>query len=245
MQVEIPGAGGSSARGGGAQPGVDNGLSSASENDSRLRGDPASGLQSLRKVVATDLRDFVWIVQSDLERHAGSCDLPTFVARMWKEPAFVCTFWLRTVAWLRSERSALGLLMPLAGLAKRHVERKYGVSTPASAQIGPGLFVVHVGGIAVSPGCTIGRNCTILPGVILGEVNRGARAGSPAIGDDVYIGAGAKVIGGLEVGSNVAIGANAVVTKDVPDNAVVAGVPATIISFDGSAGLAKAQQGGV
>jgi serine O-acetyltransferase len=194
-------------------------------------------------VAATGFRDFVQIVQSDLERHVEARDLSAFMARMFKEPAFVCSFWLRAVVWLRSERSALGLLMPLAGLIKQHVERKYGVSVPASARIGPGLYVVHVGGIAVSPACTIGRNCTILPGVILGEVNRGARTGSPTIGDDVYIGAGAKVLGGVVVGSNVAIGANAVVTKDVPDNAVVAGVPATILSFDGSAGLAKSWNG--
>ena len=77
----------------------------------------------------------------------------------------------------------------------------------------------------------------VLPGVILGEVNRGVRKGSPFIGDNVYIGAGAKVLGSVTVGSNVAIGANAVVTKDVPDSAVVAGVPAVILD-DGSAGLA-------
>jgi serine O-acetyltransferase len=193
-------------------------------------------------VAVTGFRDFVQTVQADVERQAGSHDLSTIVTRLFKEPAFACTFWLRAVAWLRSERSVLGLLWPVAGLIKQHLERKYGVAIPSSARVGPGLYVVHVGGVAVSPSCSIGRNCTILPGVILGEVNRGVRTGSPSIGDDVYIGAGAKVLGSVIVGSNVAIGANAVVTKDVPDNAVVAGVPAVILSYDGSAGLARATE---
>ncbi len=58
----------------------------------------------------------------------------------------------------------------------------------------------------------------------------------PVIGDNVYIGSGAKIIGSVNVGNNVAIGANAVLTKDVPDNAVVVGVPAKVISYKGSMG---------
>lgn len=71
----------------------------------------------------------------------------------------------------------------------------------------------------------IGRNCNISHGVTLGQANRGRRTGVPVIGDGVYIGPGAKVVGAVTVGDNVAIGANCVVVDDVPDNAVVAGVP--------------------
>lgn len=185
-------------------------------------------------------RGFVHIVRSDLYRQTGASSLSTLVIRMFREPAAACTFWMRAVAWLRSERSALRLLVPIAGLVKQHLERKYDVSIPASVPIGPGLHVVHHhGGVGVSPRCTIGRNCTINGGVFLGDVNRGAHAGAPSIGDDVFIGAGAKIIGRITVGSNVAIGANAVVTKDVPDNAVVGGVPATVLSLNGAAGLTR------
>jgi len=58
----------------------------------------------------------------------------------------------------------------------------------------------------------------------------------PEIGDNVYIGPGAKIIGNIKIGNNAAIGANCVVTKDVPENGVVVGVPGRVISFEGSAG---------
>ena len=66
--------------------------------------------------------------------------------------------------------------------------------------------------------------------------NRGVRKGYPVIGDNVYIGPGAKVIGNVYVGNNVAIGANCVVTKNVPDNSVVVGIPGNVISSKGSTG---------
>ena len=72
----------------------------------------------------------------------------------------------------------------------------------------------------------------ISQGVTIGSV-RGKLKSSPVIGSNVYIGAGAKVIGGCKIGDNVVIGAGSVVTKDVPNNAVVAGVPAKILNYLG------------
>ena len=68
----------------------------------------------------------------------------------------------------------------------------------------------------------------------MGQVNRGAKKGSPVIGDNVYVGAGAKVIGKVLIGNNVAIGANCVVIQDVPDQAVVVGIPGKVVSNNGS-----------
>lgn len=78
-------------------------------------------------------------------------------------------------------------------------------------------------GIFVSGDAVIGDNCIIFQQVTIGSVMLpdGGRRGAPVIGDNVYIGAGAKVIGAIRVGNNVRIGANAVVHKDVPDNCVV------------------------
>ena len=70
----------------------------------------------------------------------------------------------------------------------------------------------------------------------MGAVYRGERMGTPVIGDNVYIGPGVKVIGGIRVDNNSAIWANCVVTRDVPENAVVVGIPGRVISFNDSAG---------
>ncbi|AXY02862.1 hypothetical protein D1115_17910 [Vibrio alfacsensis] len=76
----------------------------------------------------------------------------------------------------------------------------------------------------------IGKNCNISQGVTIGKINQGNKIGAPIIGNNVYIAPGAKIIGGIHIGDNVAIGANAVVVTDVPDNVTVGGIPAKIIS---------------
>jgi len=72
--------------------------------------------------------------------------------------------------------------------------------------------------------------------VTIGRSNRGRYAGVPVLGNNVFIGAGAKLFGNIRVGNNVAIGVNCVVTKDVPDNAVIVGIPGKVISYKGSKG---------
>jgi serine O-acetyltransferase len=91
---------------------------------------------------------------------------------------------------------------------------------------GPGLKIPHSGSVIVNKKARIGKNCEIHSGVNIG-VHKGQ---VPKIGNNVYIGPGAKIFGGIKIGNNVAIGANSVVTKDVPDNVTVVGIPAKIIS---------------
>jgi serine O-acetyltransferase len=100
------------------------------------------------------------------------------------------------------------------------------------ATIDRGFRIEHFGGIVIGEGCVIGKNVNISQGVTIGRT----LSGYPVIGNNVYIGAGAIIIGDITVGNNVAIGAGAVVTKSVPDNCCVAGVPAKIISYKGSMG---------
>ena len=71
----------------------------------------------------------------------------------------------------------------------------------------------------------IGDNCNLSQSVTIGQSNRGARKGTAVIGNNVYIGPGAKIVGAVRIGNFVAIGANCVVTMDIPDSAVVVGVP--------------------
>lgn len=101
------------------------------------------------------------------------------------------------------------------------------------ADIGPGLFISHTGIIRVHPKTKAGKNLSITVGVILGEKGLGGK-GAPIIGDNVFFGAGAKVLGTLRIGNNAKIGANAVVTRDIPDNATAVGVPARVLSANKS-----------
>ena len=101
-------------------------------------------------------------------------------------------------------------------------------SVPASCEIGKGTKFGY-GGIAVvlHARTVIGKNCMIGQGVTIGGKSGWYEV--PVIGDNVHISAGARILGPVRIGNNVIIGANAVVVKDVPDNCIVAGVPAKII----------------
>ena len=97
---------------------------------------------------------------------------------------------------------------------------------------GPGLRIYHAGDfVHVGPNVHIGKNCTLLPGVVFGNKSEKADDSQVVVGDNCYIGLGAKIFGAVNIGHNVTIGANAVVTRDIPDNAVVGGVPARTIKI--------------
>lgn len=97
------------------------------------------------------------------------------------------------------------------------------------ADFGPGLVFIHSQGIVINTGVRGGRNVFIEHQVTIGAEKQQA----PVLGDDVFIGAGAKVIGPVRIGNQVKIGANAVVTKDLPDGATAVGIPARVIKLFG------------
>lgn len=102
-----------------------------------------------------------------------------------------------------------------------------GIEFPCEIEIGENFIIDHFGGIVVSGYAKFGNNCRIRNGVTIGLKNiESVRA--PVFGDNVDIGAGAKILGDIYIGNNVNIGANAVVLTDVPDNAIAVGVPAVI-----------------
>jgi serine O-acetyltransferase len=178
--------------------------------------------------------EYSFLVRSDLYRHEGAKRFSGFFRNAMLTPGFQYSFWMRTAAFLSSRRILRLGFGHFARLVLRHYSLKYGISIPWRTKIGPGFYIGHFGQIFVHAESVIGRDCNISQGVTIGQANRGPRKGHPVIGDSVYIGPGAKIIGNVNIGNNVAIGANCVVTKDAPDNAVVAGVPGRIISYDGS-----------
>lgn len=106
-------------------------------------------------------------------------------------------------------------------LLKVPVELLFGIDISANANIGPGLYIDHFGGIFLHGDA--GRNLSVTQDVTLGYKGAGKSNRWPQLGDDVYIGAGAKVIGDVRIGDGVVIGANTVVTKDVPARMRVVG----------------------
>lgn len=109
-----------------------------------------------------------------------------------------------------------------------YLRRKYNLFLSPGC-FGKGLHIVHFGYIWADNSCVIGKNCTILPRVLLGKKKPGLQPPLIFIGDNCYIGTGATILGPVTIGDNVTIGAGAVVTKDIPSNVVVAGNPAKII----------------
>jgi len=114
------------------------------------------------------------------------------------------------------------------------VEVITGIDLPSDAKIGKGLYIAHFGQIFIQSSVSLGDYCTLSQGVTIGLGGRGDKQGAPKIGNRVYIAPGAKIFGAITIGNDVAIGANAVVTKDLPDNAVAVGIPAKVVSYNGS-----------
>lgn len=103
-----------------------------------------------------------------------------------------------------------------------------GVEIHPSATIGRGLFIDHGMGVVIGETAVIGKNVTIFQGVTLGGTGKQRGKRHPTIGDNVVIGAGAKVLGNITIGNDSMIGANAVVIRDVPEHSTVVGVPGRI-----------------
>jgi serine O-acetyltransferase len=139
-------------------------------------------------------------------------------------------------AWLAEQSWALRLpLEPLYRAAYLLVQVLWGIELPRRAEIGPGLFIAHFGGIVVSERAVLGANCNLSQQITIGVGGKGAKSGVPQIGDDVFIAPGARLFGRIRIGNNVAIGANAVVYKDIPDDAVVILDPGfAIVSYKGN-----------
>ena len=109
------------------------------------------------------------------------------------------------------------------------LDKKYAFHIPAKTEIGEGFFIGHNGPIIINTEAKIGRNCNIATGVTIGMENRGKRKGAPTIGDRVWIGTNAVVVGKITIGNNVLIAPNAYVNFDVPSNSIVIGNPGKII----------------
>ncbi len=115
---------------------------------------------------------------------------------------------------------------PLRFFVERLTEMTTGISIPAQARVGKGLRIHHFGGIIIHSEAILGEGCTLYQGVTLGDL--GGWGGAPRIGNHVVIGAGAKLLGCIEIGDHCRIGANAVVRTSVPTGCLAVGIPAVV-----------------
>ncbi|MCM1313698.1 MAG: serine acetyltransferase [Bacteroides sp.] len=150
-------------------------------------------------------------------------------------PQWNFIFWFRIGSYLKSKRNVLAkIALVFIKWIYNGKELQTGIQLPLGTKVGGGLIFIHYSGIVIAESSIIGRNCTILQGVTLGHSFSKKNDGTPQLGDNVVVFAGAKLLGNIKIGNRAIIAANAVVTKDVPENCIVAGQPARIIANDTS-----------
>jgi serine O-acetyltransferase len=127
------------------------------------------------------------------------------------------------------------LHVPLA-VAQQTLRLGIGINLDPDAEIGPGLYIGHSGGIWVGPGAVLGRECNVAHNVTIG-VGGTLRRGTPRLGDRVWIGPNATLSGPIRIGDEAVIGANSLAVADVPPRGVAVGVPARLVAQSGSSAL--------
>ena len=120
----------------------------------------------------------------------------------------------------------------LARWISQRAARKTGIEIHPGAQIGEGLFIDHGHGVVIGETAIIGNNVTLYQGVTLGGTGKEQGKRHPTLGNNIMVGAGAKILGSVTIGDNCKIGAGSVVLKDVPANSTVVGVPGRVVIQD-------------
>ena len=167
-------------------------------------------------------KDSIELIRSDYYRYKGR---KTSIFMMWVYSMLTSNFGFNF--WIRLA-SVRGWLMPIAKFMHRMYYLRYGLQITPKTKIGYGFYIGHGFGTFVNPSAIIGNNCNISQCSTIGANLEDAAI----IGDNVYIGSNVCVIGHIVVQNTSSIGAGAVVVKDVPENATVAGVPAKVISYE-------------
>lgn len=140
---------------------------------------------------------------------------------LYQHMALRALAWFRLGSWFKRRRIPV-----VPGFIQRLIYRRYGLEIIVGGDIGGGLYIAHPIGTVISAQ-RIGANCSIIAAVTIGMRNEWA---FPTIGDDVFIGAGARVLGGITIGDKAVIGANAVVIHNIPAGATAVGIPARVVS---------------
>ncbi|MEB3210573.1 MAG: serine O-acetyltransferase [Leptolyngbyaceae bacterium] len=150
-------------------------------------------------------------------------------ARNWLE-VLLCYPGLQALVLHRFAHFLYRLRLPLIPRLISHLSRFFtGIEIHPGAQIGKGVFIDHGMGVVIGETAIVGDYCLIYQGVTLGGTGKETGKRHPTLGENVVVGAGAKVLGNLQIGTNVRIGAGSVVLRDVPSDCTVVGVPGRIV----------------
>lgn len=157
--------------------------------------------------------DFIRLVKMDMARYANNKKI---FKLFLTSGSFRLVFRYRLVNYFKQHK-ILKIFYPIERLLYHKCCVKNGCDIPSHVQIGGGWKIIHTWGIVMNSHTIAGENFTVLSGSVIG-LNH---TGTPTFGNNVYIGSHALVIGGVHIGNNVEVGAGAIVTHNVPDNAVV------------------------
>jgi serine O-acetyltransferase len=176
-------------------------------------------------------------LRADVYRYRGQTDRRAFLSAYLREPGFRFTHYLRKVAYYSGKKRSFGVFAYIFHRIQLHHYRfKYGFDISPTMQVGPGLYLGHFGGVVISPQAVLGANVNVAQGVTIGAASRGPRMGAPILGDRVWVGASAIIVGKVTIGDDALIAPGAYVNFDVPSMAVVLGNPGKVVSSTGSVG---------
>jgi serine O-acetyltransferase len=173
------------------------------------------------------MKELYLLIRSDLYRIVGSNKNWLGILINFYKPEFSYFFWLRFTRnyYLKGSKFCFFLSKYLL----RPYTIKYDYEIPYQCRIDFGLRLMHLGGVIVDPLATIWRNVTLLRGFTVGSNIRGKRKGAPTIGNDVFIGANAAIIGKVMIGNDVMVAPNTFINFDVPAHSICFGNPGKVV----------------
>jgi len=163
------------------------------------------------------------LIDSDIRAKAAWCYEsrgPTAVVKALCTDGTAAMIWYRLMQWARRWR-----IMPLELVCNKANAVFCGCVIGRGAEFGPGFVLVHSNGVVINGSVRGGRDVKLEHQVTIGAEKRQA----PVLGDDIFVGAGAKILGSIRVGDGARVGANAVVLADVPAHSTVVGIPARVV----------------
>jgi serine O-acetyltransferase len=196
-----------------------------SDEDGAMDGSPAAPAMPAARTPAALRADYTRYLHVARAQHAGLRAHLSATAQF----GFLAIAVYRYGRWTRRVRPrALALPFKLVyRLLELAVRILFGIELSSNCDIGPGFYIGHAFGIVVHG--DLGARCSIGQGVTIGAKGAGRSRGYPVLGDDVYLGAGAMVIGDVRIGDRVVVGANTVVVQDVPSDCRVVSAPVRIL----------------